>query len=53
MSRDKDWDNAFTATGLHGIVEGSPSYAGAVAVQIVPFLAVDLAGWVGFGEAYG
>jgi len=30
MSRDKDWDNAFTATDLHGTVEGSPSYAGAL-----------------------
>jgi len=30
MSREKDWDNAFTATDLHGPVEGSPSYAGAL-----------------------
>ena len=30
MSRDKDWDNAFTGTDLHGSVEGSPSYAGAL-----------------------
>lgn len=30
MSREKDWDNAFTATDLHGTVEGSPSYAGAL-----------------------
>ena len=30
MSRDKDWDNTFTATELHGIVKGSPSYAGAL-----------------------
>jgi len=26
---DKDWDNAFTATGLKGKVEHAPSYAGA------------------------
>lgn len=30
MSRDQDWDNAFTASGLRGSVEGSPSYAGAL-----------------------
>lgn len=30
MGREQDWDNAFTATGLHGMVEGSPSYAGAL-----------------------
>jgi len=30
MSRDLDWDNAFTADSLHGTVEGSPSYAGAL-----------------------
>jgi agmatinase len=30
MSQDKDWDNAFTATEVRGIVEGSPSYAGAL-----------------------
>ena len=30
MSRDQDWDNAFTASSLHGTVEGSPSYAGAL-----------------------
>jgi agmatinase len=30
MGRDQDWDNAFTATGLHGMVEGSPSFAGAL-----------------------
>ena len=30
MSREKDWDNAFTATELHGTVQGSPSYAGAL-----------------------
>ena len=30
MSRNKDWDNAFTATGLHGTAGGSPSYAGAL-----------------------
>jgi len=30
MSREKDWDNAFTATDLHGTVQGSPSYAGAL-----------------------
>jgi len=30
MSRDSDWDNAFTATDLRGTVEGSPSYAGAL-----------------------
>jgi agmatinase len=30
MSREKDWDNAFTGTDLHGSVEGSPSYAGAL-----------------------
>jgi len=30
MGTEKDWDNAFTATDLHGTVEGSPSYAGAL-----------------------
>jgi agmatinase len=30
MGREKDWDNAFTAKNLHGTVEGSPSYAGAL-----------------------
>jgi agmatinase len=30
MGREKDWDNAFTGTDLHGSVEGSPSYAGAL-----------------------
>ena len=30
MGRDKNWDNAFTATELYGTVEGSPSYAGAL-----------------------
>jgi agmatinase len=30
MGREKDWDNAFTASDLHGTVEGSPSYAGAL-----------------------
>ena len=30
MSHDKGWDNAFTATDLHGTVKGSPSYAGAL-----------------------
>ena len=30
MGNYKDWDNAFTATELHGTVTGSPSYAGAL-----------------------
>lgn len=30
MSEKKGWDNAFTASELHGRVEGSPSYAGAL-----------------------
>ena len=30
MSNKKDWDNAFTAKDLHGLVDGSPSYAGAL-----------------------
>ena len=30
MNERKGWDNAFTAEGLHGTVEGSPSYAGAL-----------------------
>ena len=30
MSEKQDWDNAFTAKQLHGTVEGSPSYAGAL-----------------------
>ena len=30
MSENKGWDNAFTATDLHGPVRGSPSYAGAL-----------------------
>ncbi len=30
MSEHKGWDNAFTAKGLYGTVEGSPSYAGAL-----------------------
>ncbi len=30
MGHDKDWDNAFTASGLRGKVERSPSYAGAL-----------------------
>lgn len=30
MSERKGWDNAFTAGDLHGTVEGSPSYAGAL-----------------------
>ncbi len=30
MSRDKNWDNAFTATELRGLVTNSPSYAGAL-----------------------
>jgi agmatinase len=30
MSSKQGWDNAFTATDLHGMVQGSPSYAGAL-----------------------
>ena len=26
MNKNKDWDNAFTASNLHGTVEGSPAY---------------------------
>lgn len=29
MSRDRDWDNAFTGEGLQGKVENAPSFAGA------------------------
>ena len=30
MTKDKDWDNAFTATELRGTVDQSPAYAGAL-----------------------
>ncbi|TDJ46665.1 MAG: agmatinase [Gammaproteobacteria bacterium] len=30
MRQKKDWDNAFTATELHGTVDQSPAYAGAL-----------------------
>ncbi len=29
MSRDNDWDHAFTGQALRGKVESAPSYAGA------------------------